>query len=128
MAQTQKYQHIKVTPRHDDDIVIHAGIKPEEANIDHDRADQGSSDKKIVVDEGASIEPSPSVSTSSVQKKSVSSPSKKVHTPKQHQSSDYKPTSLEDIRSSKMPRAQIIVIVLALLALAAFIVWYVFFS
>ena len=38
----------------------------------------------------------------------------------------YRPTTLEDIDSSRMPKAQIAVIVVAVLGLAAFAAWYIF--
>ena len=37
----------------------------------------------------------------------------------------YRGTSLEDIQSSRMPRTQIAVICVALVCLAAFIIWYI---
>ena len=39
----------------------------------------------------------------------------------------YTPTTLEDIESSKMPRTQIAVIVIAVICLAAFVAWYLLF-
>lgn len=48
--------------------------------------------------------------------------------PKRVSSQPRQGTTLEDIKGSKMPKTQLVVIILALLAIIAFAVWYAFFS
>ncbi len=48
--------------------------------------------------------------------------------PKRASSQSRQGTTLEDIKGSRMPKTQLAVIILALLAIIAFAVWYAFFS
>lgn len=101
MADDAGFKHIAVNA--DDDVVIRAGAPaqvPEPAPA-ADAADEP-------------VEPS-------------SAPAQPTATPAKASDDGYRPTTLEDIEQSRMPLAQKIVIIAAVLAVAAFIAWYVFF-
>lgn len=99
MADDAGFKHIAVNA--DDDVVIRAGAQaPEPAPV----AD-------------AACEPA----------EPSSAPAHPTAAPAKAPDDGYRPTTLEDIEQSRMPLAQKIVIAAALLAVAAFIAWYVFF-
>lgn len=99
MAAEGGFKHIKVTPADEQEVVIHAGAPRESV------AEQVSERK-------AESAPAPAPT------KPVSPRAK----------DDFQPTTLEDIQGSKMPKTQVAIIVLAVLAVVAFVVWYAFFS
>lgn len=113
MAAQDGFKHIKVGSDEETEVVIHAGAP-------------------TAVSGGAS--PSPAVDASECTDASASGAdveppdSSASHTQAAPAASTHRGTTLEDIQTSKMPKTQLVVIVVALLAIIAFTVWYVFFS
>lgn len=101
MAEDGGFKHIKVTPAREQEVVIHAGAA--RAAAPQSKA-QGEEQCE------AGPKPAPDKAQASVQSQ--------VH----------HGTTLDDIRSSKMPKTQVVIIVLAVCAIIAFAVWYAFFS
>lgn len=110
MAGQTDFKHITVNPAEDDDIVIQAGA-PSDATSRHS---------------DAPIRHSEQSEESLAPQKSPQNPA--PQSPKPASSKEYRATTLEDIQSFKMSRTQIVIIVLALAAIVAFVVWYMFFS
>lgn len=101
MADDAGFKHIAVNA--DDDVVIRAGASVQ-ASVPAPAAD-------------AACEPA-EPSRASAQPAAA---------PVKAQDDGYRPTTLEDIEQSRMPLAQRIVIVAAVLAVVAFIAWCIFF-
>ena len=100
MADQTDFKHITVNPAEPDDIVIHAGAPTE------------GSQPPMAAQESTRPAPAKSPSTSA----SAKAPSA------------YHATTLEDIQGFKMSKTQIAVIIVALAAIVAFVVWYTVFS
>lgn len=98
MADQTDFKHITVNPAEPDDIVIHAGAPQSDSQPPQAKKDA----------------PEPA------------SPSSKPAPSKAP--SDYHATTLEDIQGFKMSKTQIAVIIIALAAIVAFVVWYTVFS
>ncbi len=108
MSENSKVSHISVTPAVDEeDIVIQAGAVPES---DVSSVHYGISEEIS--------EEQPEVTSSTP---TASQPSSQSKT----KTDDYHETTLEDIKSSTMPLMQKIIIVVALIAVIAFIVVYI---
>lgn len=118
MADQTDYRHIKVNPCDDDDVVIIAGktssqdegARPAQRSERSASAPSGPKSPSAHPDRGAADGPA----------NSESIPTAPTPSPKETR---YHETTLEDIRSSKMSSTQIIVIVVALIAIAAFVLW-----
>ena len=102
----------------DDDVVIIAGI-PENDASDTDIQEAGSLN---VREDGSPHDDKPNLQGDKADIAETESKAQHVD------SSDYQGTTLEDIKSSKMPKAQLAVIIVAIVCLAAFIIWYAVFS
>ena len=110
MQDSSSFKHIKVSASGHDEVVIKAGKHPGEAEI----ASKG---------EGAHDAAEPKASSASVDgKASVASGNREP------EAGAYSPTTLEDIKTSKMSKVQIAVIAIAVVAIAAFAIWYAAFS
>lgn len=106
MAGQTDFKHITVNPAEADDVVIHAGAPvPRDEGADAHAEAAPQAQARPALDAGASN----------------ASPA-----PKRQDA--YRQTTLEDIQSFKMSKTQIAVIVVALAAIAAFVVWYLVFS
>ncbi len=103
MTEAKGFKHIKVTPAEEPEVVIHAG------------APQPVQPKEPFPKEEPLSQEEP------VQASRPSRPQRAATQPEQS-------TTLEDIKGSKMPKTQLVVIILAVLAIIAFAVWYAFFS
>ena len=146
MADQTDFKHITVNPGDDDDIVIVAGA-PEKRDI----SSEGPSSDVGVEAAAASFESasnqsdqpdSPSEAASSNSPEAAIQepnqdfdtnngvPQKKpqVSSGKSKKDPEYHPTTLEDIDSSKMSKTQLVVIILAIVVIAAFVIWYIMFS
>lgn len=113
MPNSKDFKHIKVGSAQNDEVVIKAG-KP-------------SADEPAVASSGIDETPE-DVSTNS---QSTSTEEKADGNEVRNSSapdSSYSPTTLEDLEVSKMSWTQIVVIGVALIALASFIIWYMVFS
>lgn len=95
------FKHIKVTPAEEQEVVIHAGAAPEQVVEKEERT------------AGTASEEAPQPATAQPSKKPAQA---------------YQGTTLDDIESSKMPKTQVAIIVVAVCAIIAFAVWYAFFS
>lgn len=148
MSDQTKFKHIKVNSDIDDDVVIYAG-QPRPKHPNSDRSQPDSTDGCVVTqaDEGDDMpdtaqsamqkQASPQASTqegaqeqSEEQAHEQAQARAKAHAQTQKSStsrnaSEYHRTTLADIEGSKMPKAQIVTIVLALMAIGAFIIWYI---
>lgn len=111
MAAERGYRHIKVTPAEEQEVVIHAGAQRQptvsEVPSAHEEASAGPRDADQA--EASHARPQP--------------PSQA-----QQPQDGYHATTLQDIKGSKMPKTQVAIIVVAVCAIIAFIVWYAFFS
>ncbi len=96
MSVQNEYKHITVVAPDDDDIIIQAGAS--------EKGDAPALQSEVA----------PSSSTERSEAVSSEVPNQNI---------EYHATTLEDIKSSKMPKAQIVIIVLAIIAIAAFIIW-----
>ena len=114
MADQTDFKHITVNPAEPDDVVIHAGAPKDDAQPSE--AKKGS----------AQLEPAAAPADKPAQPTVQASSSHKPSTPKA--TSSYHATTLEDIQGFKMSKTQIAVIIIALAAIVAFVVWYLVFS
>lgn len=110
MAETQESGHIKVNA-HEDEVVIYAG-KQERAVSTMSAPSPSSPVRAVAEDDRAQDAPMRKASQQTSAQRADS----------------YHATTLEDIRSSRMSTAQKAIIIVALLGLAAFIIWYAAFS
>lgn len=113
MPNSKDYKHIKVGSVQNDEVVIKAG-KP--------TTDESAVVSKDIEDTPAST-PAQNPITDNSEKTSNSETRESTNS-----SSSYSPTTLDDLEVSKMSKTQIAVIVVALIALASFIIWYIVFS
>ena len=117
MNEGKEFNHIKITPPQEEDVVIHAGAS---RSVDPTASADVGPDAAPIASDIASDEPapihaaSPSVRDSS--NADARSRSKKA-------AKQYKETTLEDIESSKMSTTQKVIIVIAILAVIAFAVY-----
>lgn len=103
----QSFKHIKVTPADNDEVVIIAGAP----NAADDDVDAGVTSNAEDAYHPTTLEASePSARAEAATKKGAVDA--------------YHPTTLEDIESSKMPKTQIAVIVVAVVVLVAFAIWF----
>lgn len=108
MADQTDFKHITVNPAEPDDIVIHAGAPSSDAQSNGEAADIAKGD----------IGTAPMAPSEGARAKAGAATA----------SSGYHATTLEDIQGFKMSKTQIAVIIVALAAIAAFVVWYTVFS
>lgn len=106
------FRHIKVTPAEEQEVVIHAGAPAKDASA-KPQADP--------VQAGAG----PVGATRFQQAVQESGTMPKA---RRREQGAHRGTTLEDIESSKMPKTQVVIIVIAICAIIAFAVWYAFFS
>lgn len=111
MADQTDFKHITVNPAEPDDIVIHAGAP---------KGDSQSSEAVIADMSPASSNDQPSNQPSAAKLSGSKAPSAAT--------SAYRATTLEDIQGFKMSKTQIAVIIVALAAIVAFVVWYTILS
>lgn len=112
MPDSKTYKHIKVGPVENDELVIKAG----KSNIDK------------VGNASESVSKASEVTNEEVPKKDIAANGKAESGETTKPGSSYKPTTLEDLKTSKMSWTQIVVIAVALIAISAFIFWYIVFS
>lgn len=124
MADQTDFKHITVNPADSDDVVIHAGA-PASAATQEDRSEPPSPKHPEPLQNGNA--PS-EASSAAVAGKDVEGPSSDGSADLRPSKPDYRQTTLEDIQSFRMSKTQIAVIVAALAAIAAFVVWYLVFS
>lgn len=124
MADQTDFKHITVNPADSDDVVIHAG-SPGPAIKQEGRREPSSPTRSEQPqgDDAQNVAPADAAAGKDVKRPSSdgsanSKPSKPA----------YRQTTLEDIQSFKMSKTQIAVIIVALAAIAAFVVWYLVFS
>lgn len=102
------FKHIKVTPAQEQEVVIHAG-----ARTSHDEQRPSA----------AQEEPA-----ASMRKRKETQEALSASRRAKMRDAGYEATTLEDIESSRMPKVQVAIIVVAVCAIIAFVVWYAFFS
>ena len=121
MAGQNDFKHITVNSAGDDDVVIYVG-----APVAPSDADENGADIEVDVAEMTGDNESDRSSISSkATSKSEPDKSDKANIAKGPAGSSYHETTLEDIESSKMPKTQIVVVTLCVIAIVAFILWYV---
>lgn len=118
MSESDKYKHIKVSSVRNDEVVIKAGShhdedSPKEPSLSNPEKEQKGDTSSSPHNDSEIRE---GTTTNAIAKDDSS-----------HES-DYAPTTLEDIKTTKMSKTQIAVIVIAILAIVAFVIWYVAFS
>lgn len=106
MADQTQFRHITVNAA-DDDVVIYAGA--------HESAGEASEARAHAADP-LSEPAQPTVKASEA-----------CEELQPREADDYHETTLADIRASKMPAMQKAIIAIAVVAIAAFAVWYMFF-
>lgn len=112
MADRTDFEHIRVT-RADDDVVIVAGARNAGRSAKHPAANASVSENVVQ----GQMQSTP-------RDKDASALSPRAQAGQEERSDDaYRATTLEDIERSRMPLAQRIVVGLALVAVAAFVVW-----
>lgn len=120
MADQTDFKHITVNSGDGDDVVIHAGIveptavEPVPAPRAAGDADGvAPADKPVAAaDKPVAANPTASSALRPSGRPAAASPKDAYHE-----------TTLEDIEGSKMPKTQIIVIALAVIGIAAFVIW-----
>lgn len=105
MADQTQFRHITVNAA-DDDVVIYAGAHASaqtaaEAAVDPAEAEDGAEPIRDMSEARADLQP--------------------------EKADDYHETTLADIQASKMPTMQKVILAIAVVAIAAFAVWYMFF-
>lgn len=112
MTDSKNYKHIKIGSAQNDEVVIKAG--------------KSSTDESTVASSGIDDTPT----SCSVSDPAAQNIEKANNATNRTSDSDpsYSSTTLDDLESSKMSWTQIVVIGVALIALASFIIWYIVFS
>ena len=136
MAET-KFTHISVTPEEEEDIVIQAGAVPKEevesetleaAADEPSSSDVGETDDEAfragVESETAEVEAIKPKAAKNQEAAKNQKAAKSKKAAKAAKKDDYKPTTLEDIESSKMPTMQKVIIVIAVIAVIVFFLYY----
>lgn len=144
MSEKSSYKHIRVTPAVDDDIVVVAGVV-EASNGEVAEATQvageamkavgaageagrvagiGSASAEVAEPASAARE---AAKVAATEREQASAATAKGAAPASAADDVYRETTLDDIEQSKMPVAQLVVIGVSLVCLAAFIIWYNFF-
>ena len=122
MADSKGFSHITVTPDDDEDVVIQAGVVT---------ADDAPYDDEVVEEEVIEEEPEAepeaeepeSGPAGDFDSEAATEPARPATVPPADDG--YHETTLDDLASTKMSTTQKAVIVVALLAIIAFVVWYV---
>lgn len=114
MSEEKKFTHIAVTADDDDDFVIEAGVRGSRLSAPP-VADGGEGEATASAEQ-----PRPTTDGSARRAHARTEQAQ----PSKGDRGAYRETTLEDLESSKMPAAQKAVIVLAVIGIAAFIVWY----
>lgn len=109
MADRTRFKHIKVDAA-SDDVVIYAGAHP--------AAQPSVGEASLTTGEAASAADGSSASSASAENRNAQA---------SNPSDDYRETTIQDIRASRMPAMQKAIIAIAVLAIAAFVIWYVSF-
>lgn len=117
MADRTQFKHIKVNAA-SDDVVIYAGSHAHTRSVEGAVADAAA----------ASAAGTPAdTGTSPTERCATDIPAPDQKRAQPEKPDDYRETTLQDLRTSKMPAMQKAIIAIAVLAVAAFIVWYVSF-
>lgn len=127
MNESNNFNHIKVTPSEEEDVIIHAGASQstdaKRSDDDAIRAIDG--DGALVSDprpDGGSV--SEEHSSDALGEDTAQEPSRSVRGRATNEADDgYKETTLEDIESSKMSTTQRAIIVIAILAVIVFAIY-----
>lgn len=122
MNEGRPYKHIKVSAASEPDIIIHAGIREDvssRANANDTSSIQGAAD---ISAQGISAQDAASAAEDSTHAPSV------PEMGNGGRDGSYHPTTMADIEGSKMPKTQVAVIIVCVLAIIAFAIWYTFFS
>lgn len=120
MANEHGYSHITVSPDEDDDIVIQAGlveVPAEELSSAVGEPDGAAEGAVSVESDEPAKEKTPRAAT-----QPIASPASAA--PRAAEADSYRETTLEDIQGTKMTTTQKAVIVVALVGIAAFVLWY----
>ncbi|MEC4183343.1 SURF2 Surfeit locus protein 2 [Adlercreutzia sp. R21] len=118
MADSTGFSHITVNADTDDDVVIQAGIVDAPADDDEVVVEE---DVAALADDGAPADEDAAPADEQ------DGPAPAPRRPSAPAPDDgYRETTLDDIEGAKMPTAQKAVIIVALLGVAAFILWYLF--
>lgn len=123
MAETTGFTHITVSTDDDDDVVIQAGIARTDDGALGGDADEAGEDGGPV---GQAASASAVPAGESVKSEAASKPCASAASDRGRPSDGYRETTLQDIENVKMSSTQKAVIVVALLGIAAFVVWYLF--
>lgn len=123
MANEHGFSHITVSADDDDDIVIQAGAVEAPGAVQVEEVDEA---------ETVAVAPEPEEPAEPAEPEPVSElePPAELEEPARRAApaappaDGYRETTLEDIESSKMTTAQKAVIVVALLGIAAFVLWF----
>lgn len=118
MSNQTSYKHIKVNAGANDDVVIQAGAVDHESAHMHER-EQGAQTQKSDIRDAQDIQGVREA------QEAQDAHSQKAPATKETAKDEYQATTLEDIEGFHMSYTQLIVIGLALIALSAFIIWYV---
>ena len=129
----QKFSHISVASDDEDDVVIEAGAPRSRSYGEGESASQPARDeapsaanKTAAADGGEGPSESPSRASTPAPERAVKAdkPARKTSAPARK---GYEETTLEDLESTKMSGMQKGIIAVALIGIAAFIVYYVAF-
>lgn len=129
----QKFSHISVASDDEDDVVIEAGAPRSRSYGEGESASQPAGDeatsaanKTAAADGGEGPSESPSRASTPAPERAVKAdkPARKTSAPARK---GYEETTLEDLESTKMSGMQKGIIAVALIGIAAFIVYYVAF-
>lgn len=143
MPEEASYKHIKATPAPDDDVVVVAGLPSSDAAASagaiaaRSKAASEVVDSAPLADSSASVSGAAASASASVAGKVDGDNEPAAGMDAAHENDaqvahshdgGYRETTLEDIEGSKMSPTQLVVIGVSLICLAAFIIWYIFFS
>ncbi|MEC4175489.1 SURF2 Surfeit locus protein 2 [Adlercreutzia sp. R7] len=121
MADSTGFSHITVNADTDDDVVIQAGIVDAPADDDEVVVEE---DVAALADDDAPAEEDAAPDDGAAEQDGPAPASRRPSAPAPDDG--YRETTLDDIEGAKMPTAQKAVIIVALLGVAAFILWYLF--
>ncbi len=125
MSNQTSYKHIKVNAGANDDVVIQAGAVDHESAHMHER-EQGAQTQKANIRDAQDIQGVQDAQEARQEAQDIQDAhSQKAPATKETAKDEYQATTLEDIEGFHMYYTQVIVMGLALIALSAFNIWYV---
>lgn len=127
MAQLSGYNHITVHSDDEGDVVVMAGVQPNEKSGEPQEEPSLSEETPAREEPAAELDPDLDPSSSTSQKETpIKASSSSGNTSRKQPEDDYHETTLEDLSAVKMSSTQKVVLVIAIVGIIAALLWYLF--